>query len=106
MLNGYIDVDVKQVAVVLYSPLSLDFVVTQLLLFPFRFNVLILLRPKQVSKLVTLGVLWLTPQVPDADPGLHCKPVCLIANKFYCTNRYSRLEMNSWKVYRGSSHEP
>ena len=34
MLNGYIDVDVEQVAVVLYSPLNLDFVVTQFLLFP------------------------------------------------------------------------
>ena len=34
MLNVYIDVDVKQVAVVLYSPLNLDFVVTQFLLFP------------------------------------------------------------------------
>ena len=34
MLNGYIDVDVKQVAVVLYSLLNLDFVVTQFLLFP------------------------------------------------------------------------
>ena len=41
MLNGYIHVDVKQATVVLYSPLSLDFVITQFFLFPFRFNVLI-----------------------------------------------------------------
>lgn len=79
MLNGYIDVDVKQVAVVLYSPLNLDFVVTQFLLFPFRFNVLIEVN-KTGFQTSNLGVPVAHRKVPDADPCLHCKP---IANKSY-----------------------
>lgn len=95
MLNGYIDVDVKQVAVVLYSPLNLDFVVTQFLLFP------LLRSTKQVSRLVTLGFLWLTPKGARRRPVFALQTYCKQILQILPTGR---LEMNSWKVYRGNKN--
>lgn len=99
MLNGYIDVDVKQVALVLYSPLNLDLVVTQFLLFPFRFKVLIEAN-KAGFQTSDLGV-----PVAHTERCQMPTRVC-IANLLQTnpTPPTGRLEMNSWKAYRGNNN--